>query len=188
MDLIDTFPDFLGIFENYVKKTDIKDAYISYIGKFPSLFEIQKEEYKKEGYNWEEVAEKKVFPYLYDNISQMKVAAKNIHYIWKDAGLNFRQKLKVDFDFYGIIYVGLGLGAGWATKFENKPCVLFGLENIATLKWYSIDRLKALAAHELGHLANFYCSGKWEEPRIPLNMPYILFIQKGLQLWPNFYR
>lgn len=55
--------------------------------------------------------------------------------------------------------VGIGCGAGWVTKYNNKHAVLFGLENIAEEGWTQVDSLRGLAAHELGHVAHF----NWRE-------------------------
>ena len=55
-----------------------------------------------------------------------------------------------------VIYVGLGLGAGWATSYRRSPSILFGLENIAGEGWTDAPTLKGLVAHELSHLMHDY--------------------------------
>lgn len=55
--------------------------------------------------------------------------------------------------------MGIGCGAGWATTYEGKPAVLFGLENVAQEGWQSRETLQGLMAHELGHLTHFH----WRE-------------------------
>ena len=52
------------------------------------------------------------------------------------------------------LYVGIGVGAGWATTYQGQPACLHGLEKCAELHWVDRDTLAALAAHELGHLAH----------------------------------
>ena len=46
-------------------------------------------------------------------------------------------------------------GLGWATTYEGKPAILFGLENIAEEGWQAPETLAGLMAHELGHLLHF---------------------------------
>ena len=65
-----------------------------------------------------------------------------------------RERLGLEFDVAFVIYVGIGVGAGWATRFEETPACLFGLENIAELGWLDEGTLSALTAHELGHLTH----------------------------------
>jgi hypothetical protein len=52
--------------------------------------------------------------------------------------------------------VGIGLGAGWATTYQNSPALLFGLENIAEEGWSKPAAIEGLIAHELGHLIHFH--------------------------------
>jgi len=55
-----------------------------------------------------------------------------------------------------VIYVGIGLGAGWATTYRGSPAILFGLENIAEEGWTDTPTLRGLIAHELSHLLHGY--------------------------------
>ncbi len=58
-------------------------------------------------------------------------------------------------DIVIVIYVGIGLGAGWATTYDDCPAILFGLENIVECGWSQMASLTGLVAHEFGHLAHF---------------------------------
>jgi hypothetical protein len=53
-----------------------------------------------------------------------------------------------------VIHVGIGVGAGWGTRFGGHRAVLFGLENAAEMGWTSRQLVEALIVHELGHLAH----------------------------------
>jgi len=79
-----------------------------------------------------------------------------IHGVFRDAQVN----LGVDFPVVFVIYVGIAVGAGWATTFDNTPACLFGLENIAELNWTDEETLAALCAHELGHVAHDHWRAK----------------------------
>jgi len=46
------------------------------------------------------------------------------------------KEFKMDFDVLFVIYVGIWLAAGWATKYEDLLTVLFDLEKICELKWF----------------------------------------------------
>jgi hypothetical protein len=63
--------------------------------------------------------------------------------------------LGLDFEILFMMYVGIGCGAGWATRFEGTPACLFGLENVVECGWTERDALAALTAHEVGHLLHF---------------------------------
>lgn len=51
-----------------------------------------------------------------------------------------------------VLYLGLGNGAGWATKIERQKVVLLGAEKILELNWDTEERMKALIYHEVGHI------------------------------------
>lgn len=51
-----------------------------------------------------------------------------------------------------VFYLGLCNGAGWATEYRGRPCVLLGIEKIIELNWCGVDDMRALVYHELGHI------------------------------------
>ena len=51
-----------------------------------------------------------------------------------------------------ILYLGLCNGAGWATKLEGRDVVLLGIEKIIELNWDTVDQMRALVYHEIGHI------------------------------------
>jgi hypothetical protein len=73
-----------------------------------------------------------------------------------------RKRLKIDFDVNFVIYVGIGCGAGWATRYSGRPACLLGLEMIADCGWQSRERLRGLVAHEIAHLAHMAWRRQWD--------------------------
>lgn len=72
-------------------------------------------------------------------------------------GLAARMKkaLNADVEADIVLYLGLCNGAGWATKVDERPTVLLGIEKIIELDWTDELSMIALVYHELGHLWHF---------------------------------
>ncbi len=123
--------------------------------KWPRLVKKQIRQYQSEGFNWRRVASEKVFPKIGINLPKMRLARK----LLLEENRKIIRKAQLHFGFeqplYVIIYVGIGLGAGWATTYQKSPALLFGLENIAEESWTSRSEIKGLIAHEFGHLCHF---------------------------------
>ena len=165
--IFDTFDDFEEIWP-LMENTDIENQIeiwnTKYMDKWPDLLKMQIECYQNDGEDWKEIAKEYVFPKLTASFKQMKLVKeelkKAIDYIVPRA----LQKFNLDFALNFVIYVGIGVGAGWATEFREKPAVLFGLENIVDCGWKTFYSLVPLSAHEMGHLIHFY----WRKER---NLP-----------------
>ncbi len=132
--------------------------------RYPELFRKQVECHAAEGFDWREIARKRVFPELLRRLPFMEAAAKVLPGVWErvlgQAGenLGFREEV------LGVMHVGIGCGAGWATEYRGVPAVLFGLEMIAELEWHTPERLEGLCAHELGHTIHRFWRGEPLEP------------------------
>lgn len=61
---------------------------------------------------------------------------------------SFGKELDVDI----VLYLGLCNGAGWVTEINGRTVVLLGIEKIIELDWVSIDDMRGLIYHELGHV------------------------------------
>lgn len=144
--IIDTYPSFIEFWDR------VRDLW-------PELLEKQITEYKNDGLDWKVIAKERIFPLIPGYLDKFKQARDNLlevaSYAYKYASGVF----DIDFDVVFVIYVGIGLGAGWATTYDSKPACLFGLENIADLNWSDKETLAPLTAHELGHLIHI----KWRE-------------------------
>jgi len=181
--IIDTFDDFLSYW-SCVNSADIKDQIeswrTSYMGKYPELLKMQLQSYKKDGFNWRDIARKHVFPKLPNYLSLMQEARKNIllvcDSVYKKICLNLKSNPKIVF----VIYVGIGCGAGWATRYEKLPACLLGLENIADCRWHTKNKLQGLIAHEVGHLVHMTWRNKWNSFEQAEQDPLFLLYTEGV--------
>lgn len=160
--IIDTLPDF----ENYWsqnKDSSIHvqvDGWVSeYMVNWPVLLKKQINQYQSEGVDWRQVGRKKIFPYLEKRLPEMRLARKRLLAESKRIIRKAQVRFNVQMPMYVVIYVGIGLGAGWATTYLNSPALLFGLENIAEEGWTDKSEINGLITHELGHLFHSF----WRE-------------------------
>lgn len=155
--MIDTFPAFLDYWmasrgdplERRIKRWETE-----YLSPWPELRTRQIEEYRREKVDWHSVARRRIFPQLEVNQSAMMRAHESLP---SCAGPIFKKAAEMfdlTFELVFVIHVGIGLGAGWATRFGGRRAVLFGLENVAEAGWTDRKMAEALVAHELGHLAH----------------------------------
>jgi hypothetical protein len=162
--IIDTFPDFLSYwkeFKNQHVDQQINGWATRYLSPWPELLTKQVEDYTSDGFDWQEVARERIFPRVAERLLAMETAHKNLLNLIEPTVKQTKEILGFDLDIDSIIYVGIGLGAGWATTYEGNPAVLFGLENIAEEGWIEDEHLSGLIAHEVSHLVHFH--GREEE-------------------------
>lgn len=157
--LIDTFPEFLAYWQHVqdMPMTEQIEAWADlYMNHWPELRQKQLNCYTEEGEDWRAIACDHVFPFLSEHLSTMRKAHDNLLLVAETVNGRCRQLLDFNNDLVCILYVGIGCGAGWATTYDGKPALLFGLENIAAEKWQEKETLSGLMAHELGHLVHFH--------------------------------
>jgi hypothetical protein len=155
--LTDTFPAFLtwrDKAQHLPLEAQISGWEQDYLAAWPELLRKQIDEYAGENQNWRQIARTKVFPHLSQRLPAMKQAHDNLVKLCPPVYAGTQKALGLNADCVFVIYTGIGLGAGWATKYNGLPSVLFGLENIAECGWESAESIRGLAAHELGHLAH----------------------------------
>ena len=161
-NLVDAFPAFLAFWEQAQHKPleeQILAWETEYMAPWPELLAKQIDTYTGEGEDWRQIARERVFPYLAERLPLMREARDNLLRFIVPIHSRTREVLAFDVDIAFVIYVGIGLGAGWATPYDCLPAVLFGLENIAECGWSRPPELDGLIAHEIGHLAHFH----WRE-------------------------
>ena len=122
--------------------------------RFPELLEKQLQDYASQGLDWHKIAEGRIFPHLEGWMPRMRQAHRGLRRLCGPVYERAVRVLGVNLDVIFVIYVGLGCGAGWATRYQGKPACLFGLESIAECGWHTPDKLEGLIAHELGHLVH----------------------------------
>ncbi|MBN2239826.1 MAG: hypothetical protein JW712_08625 [Dehalococcoidales bacterium] len=157
-EIIDTFPSFLSYWDK-AKSLPVEEQITvwerEYMSSYPELLQKQIRDYADNGQDWRDTAREKVFPFFVDRLYLMVTAHDNlltvVDTVYKQAGKQLGYSGNLTF----VIYVGIALGAGWATKYNGSDAVLYGLENIAELGWQDSHSLSRLTAHELGHLWHF---------------------------------
>jgi len=164
-EILDTYPDFLDYWMRASSKNlneQIKLWQNFYMRKYSELLKKQVQNYEEENRDWRAVA-KKIFPKLLQRFQLLKKARDNILRICEPIYAKASNMLKLDFDVFFVIYVGVGCGAGWATTYNGQPAVLLGLENIVEEKWHTKNKLEGLISHEIGHLAHMKWQNGWEK-------------------------
>jgi hypothetical protein len=162
--IIDTYPSFVRAVR--AGKPATIDEWLScwaekYIPQWPALHEMVVRDYADQGDDWRQIARERVFPGMNDRLPAIESAYKNLARIVGPV----EEKVRLALDFHDpvsyVLYVGLGNGAGWVTKYEGSWAVLFGLEGIVDSGFDPLPRLQGLVAHELGHVVHF----AWREAR-----------------------
>jgi len=166
-EILDTIPAFLNIWHE-VSNSEVDkqiDAWLeNYMPAYPDLLQKQLDDYASPQEDWRLTAAERIFPALPGRLSAMLTAHDNLLNICNDIYGNAQQTIGFKNDLVCVLYVGLGCGAGWATEYDGKPAILFGLENIAEEGWQEQATLEGLMAHELGHLVHFEWRKQVEGP------------------------
>ncbi len=145
------------------------EHWASCMAGWPEVLALLTQDYTDQGLDWREIAERRVFPLLAQKLPQMKIAHRHLLELCDPVYAAARERLGFDREIVFFIYVGIGCGAGWATRYGEIPAVLLGLENIAGEGWSERETLAGLLAHEIGHLALYHWrtsppgSGPWWE-------------------------
>lgn len=134
---------------------------VDYMRKYPELLAKQIKNYEEMKIDLQVVA-KNTIPLLSQRLKLMQSARENILQIYEPIYSAAVERLNLDFGITLVIYVGIGCGAGWATRYDNQPAILLGLENIAEEKWHTKPKLKGLISHEIGHLAHMKWRNEWK--------------------------
>jgi hypothetical protein len=157
LQILDTFP----AFERYWRgvRSESLEVQIDrweheYMAPWPQLLEKQKTNYSEEGVDWKRIARSRVFPHLWERLPRMRQLHSNLLNMLPDSWLKTQRTLKLDFPVQFVIYVGIGVGAGWATEYNSQPACLFGLENAAEITSGKDGRYPAAVPHEVAHLAH----------------------------------
>ncbi|MGP8072937.1 MAG: hypothetical protein ACLPZM_07400 [Thermoplasmata archaeon] len=155
--VLDTFP----AFETYWRSARTKPLSEQidrweheYLSAWPELAELQKESYPQDGVDWKRVARTRVFPFLDERLPGMRRVHQKLLRSLPDSWSKTQKALGLRFTVQFVIYVGIGGGAGWATRFGGRPACLFGLENAAEMSTWEGITTSAAVSHEVAHLAH----------------------------------
>ena len=160
--IVDTFPSFLRAVEAQLPETaeDWLELWTNeYMTQWPELFEMQVTDYAQDGEDWRQVARAMVFPGMSEKLAAMKGAYRDLKRAIGPVEDRVRRSLDFTRQVRFVLYVGIGIGAGWVTKYAGQQAVLFGLEGIVDSGFASPAILEGLVAHELGHVVQF----SWRE-------------------------
>lgn len=157
--IVDTFPDFEDFWWEYHSKpieAQIEGWVSRYMARWPDLLRKQTKQYESEKSDWRQIARQRIFPGLPRRISAIRAARKGL--IKETKRILRRAQRRFDYPDLPlvVIYVGIGLGAGWATTYQRSPAILFGLENVAEEGWTDAASIRGLIAHELSHHLHGY--------------------------------
>lgn len=156
--IVDTYPSFLRAVQ--AEKPVSLDDWLScwaeqYMPHWPDLHTMVLQDYADQGDDWRQIARENVFPGMNDKLPAIDRAYQNLRRIIKP----IEGKARDVFDFHDpvryVLYVGLGNGAGWVTRYTGNWAVLFGLEGIVDSGFDAPTSLEGLVAHELGHVVHF---------------------------------
>jgi hypothetical protein len=157
LEIVDTFPAFLAYWEKsqgFPLEVQIERWVGDYLAPWPTLLALQIEDYQKQAIDWRAIARERVFPHLAKHLPVMQNAHENLLAVGRSVYECALERLAVTICAVFVIHVGIGCGAGWVTKYNGMPAVLFGLENIAESGWHEPEAISSLIAHELGHLVH----------------------------------
>jgi len=156
-EIIDTFPAFLAYWtkaQNKPLDAQVETWAADYMSQWPELLEKQLDDYASQDEDWRQIARERVFPFLNDRLPAMKAAHENLLQVCAPIYSAAQEALGFESDVVFVIYIGIGCGAGWVTRFHDSPAVLFGLENVAECGWSQPPAITGLVAHEIGHLVH----------------------------------
>ncbi len=155
--ILDTFPRFLTWWERARANSpdEWADSWaMDYLAPWPELLALQVADYEAQGLDWRRIAQERIFPALDERLAAMRRARRHLLRLCGPTYERARAALGFEEATLFVIHVGIGCGAGWATRYADRRAVLFGLENIAECGWSDPDTIAGLIAHEIGHLAH----------------------------------
>ncbi len=117
-DTFDDFEEIWSLMENEDIENQIEIWKTKYMEKWPDLLKMQIESYQNDGEDWKKIAKEHVFPKLNDSVRHMKSVKSELKKAIDFVAPRALQKFELDFPLNFVIYVGIGVGAGWATEFR----------------------------------------------------------------------
>jgi hypothetical protein len=156
--IVDTYPSFLHALQ--LEKPLTVDQWLAfwaenYMQHWPTLRDMVVNDYREQGEDWRQIAREKVFPGMNGKLPAIDNAHRALRQLIRSVEDKARQAFEFQDPVIHVLYIGLGNGAGWVTKYEGSWAVLFGLEGIVDSGFDAPSQLEGLVAHELGHVIHF---------------------------------
>lgn len=154
--IVDTFPEFEAFWagaRSLPVELQIDRWERQYLARWPELARKQKEVYAADGVDWRKIARSRIFPHLDERLPRMRRLHRELLRAIPVAAAKVAKLLEPDFPVTYVLHVGIGVGAGWATRFAGEPACLFGLENAAEIAT-GPGGLPGAPSHELAHLVH----------------------------------
>ena len=180
--VLDTWADFQTWWATACEQdlhAQIQSWHDVYMAAYPELLQIQLEDYAELGYDWRQVAAEHIWPYLADWLPAMETAHQNLLEVTPQVCRRVQERLSMDLRPTIVLYVGIGHGAGSATRYQGGPACLMGLEMVAENHWQDPGLLRGLLAHELGHLLHMHWRGEWARFLEQEEDPFFLLYSEG---------
>lgn len=117
--LIDTFPRFLDFWANVRAsnvETQVERWESEHMASWPELLKKQKCSFLENGVDWRQVAAELIFPHLSDRLPAMEAVREAILATYQQVSADVSATLGFKAEIIMVIYVGIGCGAGWATR------------------------------------------------------------------------
>jgi hypothetical protein len=155
LQVLDTFPAFERYWQTVRSKpidVQIDRWENEYMAGWPELLDKQKRAYSEEGADWKRIARTRIFPHLPERLPRMRLLHRRLLRSIPRSWSRTRRVLKPDFPVRFIIYVGIGVGAGWATQYGGQPACLLGLENATEVSYSKTGGKPGVVSHEVAHL------------------------------------
>ena len=150
--IINTLPQIYELFDNGSFNIEKWKIYINSIYKdCDNLFISDVEEYTRTGKYTFENDFLPIINAVYRNLKLYELQSsfeQVVDGLNKKIVENFTKEIDADI----VLYLGLCNGAGWVTEICGRTVVLLGIEKIIELDWCSVDGMRGLIYHELGHV------------------------------------
>ena len=179
LDILDAFLEWWDKAHELELSDQITAWHDGHMATYPELRRMQVADYAGQGHDWRDIAAQRIFPFLPDWLPAMRQARSHLLVLIPQVCRRAEETLGMEFVPLVVLYVGIGCGAGWATRYQERPACLMGLEMIAQSNWHTPDHLEGLLAHELGHLLHMAWRDEWETFAQAEKDPLFLLYSEG---------
>ena len=152
MDIIDTYSSALTSYGDNGFSFERWEKYIGSAlpGLMPILVSDVKEVLQTGGFSKEDYLS--VLNLVPKRSSLIETAHRSFLQVTKNMESVIYERFGKSLDVSVVFYLGLCNGAGWVTEYRGRTAILLGMEKIAELNWCSVDDMRGLVCHELGHV------------------------------------